>query len=355
MSDTDRTEELAAAVKQAHDQAELLRIRGSGSKSFYGNPSLGSVLDVTGHRGVVSYESSELVITARCGTPVAEIEQTLSAAGQMLGFEPPHYGPAATIGGTIACGFSGPRRPFAGAARDFVLGVKCINGKGEPLAFGGQVIKNVAGYDVSRLMTGALGTLGLLSEVSLKVLPKGEVEVTRVREVSEQVACEEMLRIARLSLPVTAMSYCAGRLRVRLEGTENAVRVAEAAVAGEADAAGHEFWDQLKEHKLDFFNREQTLWRLSLPATAAAMNLGADCIVDWGGALRWIYTDRSAQDMFALAQRLGGHATLFRTRDHDDKCRFSALSMPMLKIHRRLKEAFDPLGILNRSILHPEI
>ncbi len=355
MSGSDQIEELAAAVKQAHSQAEPLRIRGGGSKSFYGNPSLGAVVEVTGHRGIVSYESSELVITARSGTPLAEIEQALSAAGQMLGFEPPHYGPAATIGGTIACGFSGPRRPFAGAARDFVLGVKCISGKGEPLAFGGQVIKNVAGYDISRLMTGALGTLGVLYEVSLKVLPKGEVEETRIREVSEPVACEEMLRLARLSLPVTAMSYCAGCLRVRLEGTENAVRAAAAAVAGEVDAAGIEFWHQLKEHKLDFFHREQTLWRLSLPSTAAAMHLGEDCIIDWGGALRWICTDKNAQDMFALAQQLGGHATLFRARDHDDLHRFSALSAPMLKIHRRLKEAFDPMRILNRGILHPEI
>src|SRR3990172_8477065 len=177
-NNADISQKLADAVREAAANHALLAIQGNGTKAFYTGALSGTPLDVTGHRGIVSYEPTELVITARAGTPLAEIEAALAERGQMLGFEPPYFGEAATLGGTIACGFSGPRRPYAGAARDFVLGTKIVNGKGEILKFGGEVMKNVAGYDVSRLMVGALGTLGVLLEISLKVLPKPAREIT---------------------------------------------------------------------------------------------------------------------------------------------------------------------------------
>ena len=272
----------------------------------------------------------------------------------MLGFEPPGFGADATIGGTVACGLSGPRRPFAGSVRDFVLGIKCINGKGEYLSFGGQVIKNVAGYDISRLMVGALGSLGVLCEISMKVLPKSEHEATFVREADESFACEEMIRLAGLPIPISAMSHFQGYLRVRLSGTEKGIAAAQSVVQGDRDSNGDEFWRQLREHELDFFRRNQTLWRLSVPATSEPMNLGGDCLIDWGGALRWIYTDQPPSEMFETAAYLGGHATMFRADGNWPDSRFSALIGPALNIHRRLKEAFDPSGILNPNIMYNE-
>ena len=175
-------QEFADRVGEARRQKATLKIRGQGSKSFYGRPCEGEVVDVSPHQGIVSYEPTELVLTGCAGTSLAAIEAALSEAGQMLPFEPPHYGEGATLGGTLACGFSGPRRPYAGAARDFVLGTQVVTGKGEALRFGGAVMKNVAGYDVSRLMVGSLGTLGIILEASLKVLPRPGAEITLVRE-----------------------------------------------------------------------------------------------------------------------------------------------------------------------------
>ena len=225
---------LCAAVREAHARGTPLAIRGSGSKDFYGRPVAGEALDVTIHAGVLRYEPAELVLTARAGTPLAEIEDLLAANNQMLAFEPPHFGPGATLGGTIACGFSGPRRATHGAARDFVLGVRLIDGRGRALRFGGEVMKNVAGYDVSRLMVGALGTLGVLTEVSLKVLPRPAAETTLRFECNEAQAIETMNRWLGRPLPLSALAWVGGVLWVRLSGAEAAVRAAAAALGGEA-------------------------------------------------------------------------------------------------------------------------
>ena len=352
MDDTDR---LIESVEAAYRNSEPLRIRGSGSKFFYGRPIVGSVLDISRHTGIVSYEPSELVISARAGTALSEITEVLADSGQILGFEPPFFDERATLGGTVACGLSGPMRPFFGSVRDFVLGVKCITGNAELMSFGGRVIKNVAGYDVSRLMVGALGTLGVLHEISLRVLPGFECEATRILEVNEESALDEMLRLSRLPIPLSAMSFLEGQLRIRLSGTENGVRAAIAQIGGHEDEEGVEYWHQLREHKLRFYNRNQTLWRLSVPATSPAMGLGNDCLIDWGGALRWVYTDRNAQEIFETASSLRGHATMFRTEPHYQGERFSPLSSVVAGIHNRLKSSFDPAGILNTGIMYPDI
>ncbi len=354
LPETDCKENLIAAVKAAYHNDEKLRIQGSGSKSFYGNPVAGTTLDVTGHCGVLTYEPSELVITARAGTRLADIDRILTDARQILGFEPPWFGEDATIGGAVACGLSGPRRPFAGSVRDFVLGINCINGKGEYLSFGGQVIKNVAGYDVSRLMVGALGALGVICEVSLKVLPRPEVELTRVLELDDGTARKEMVRLARLPLPLSGLSYYGGLLRVRLSGTENGIRAAESQIGGEVDQNGTVYWQRLKEQQLNFFYRNQSLWRLSVAATAPTMKLDGDCLLDWGGAQRWIYTDDDPDILFNVARRMGGHATMFKPDAGWPRGRFSALEEPAKGIHSRIKSAFDPKRILNSGILYAD-
>ena len=351
----DLSPRLVEAVQKANHTAEPLRIRGSGSKFFYGRAISGTVLDVSGHQGIVSYEPSELVMTARAGTKLSEIVGTLAESRQILGFEPPWFGSDATLGGTIACGFSGPRRPFAGAARDFVLGVKCINGKGEFLSFGGKVIKNVAGYDVSRLMVGALGTLGVLCEISLKVVPVSEVEITRTLELDLESSQQEMVRLSGKSLPLSAASYVDGLMRIRLSGTENGVRAAEMVIGGESDPNGPLYWEQLREHKLMFFNRNQSLWRISVPANTPTLNIEGDWLVDWGGAQRWIYTHLLPDAIFEMAKSTGGYATMFRPESVWPGERFSSLSKPLTRIHSRLKTAFDPGNILNAGIMYEHI
>lgn len=351
MSDADVSGELTEFVKSAYEKSEPLRIRGSGSKFFYGRPTVATVLDVSENTGIVDYEPSELVVTARAGTKLSVIMNTLSESNQMLGFEPPLFGPDATLGGTVACGFSGPRRPFCGSVRDFVLGVKCINGKGEFLSFGGRVIKNVAGYDVSRLMTGALGSLGILCEISLKVLPQPETEVTQVLKMDEQSACDRMNKLTGQFLPISGASYCEGLLRIRLSGTENGVRFAQTVIGGDLNEDTPRYWEQLREHTLDFFNQDQSLWRLSVPPTSAPLNLAADCLIDWAGALRWIYNDQSAEEVFQIAEQRGGHATMFRPYRHWAGNYFSNLSDPVLRIHKNLKASFDPKNILNPGIM----
>ncbi|MDE0309692.1 MAG: glycolate oxidase subunit GlcE [Acidiferrobacterales bacterium] len=355
LPDNDDINPLVEQVRTSYRNSEPLRICGSKSKSFLGHPIVGSLLDVSRHTGIMSYEPSELVLTARAGTTLRQITDTLAASGQILGFEPPWFGDKATLGGTVACGLSGPRRPFSGSARDFVLGVKCITGKGELMSFGGQVIKNVAGYDVSRLMVGAMGSLGVLTEVSLRVLPRHELETTLILELDEQRALDKMIDLARLPIPISALSYSSGLMRVRLSGTENGIASATAEIGGQDDAQGQEYWLQLKEQRLRFFSRNQMLWRVSVPATAPAMNLGEDCLIDWGGALRWVYTDMTADEMFELARQMRGHATVYCAESHYQGERFSRLSGAVAELHSRLKSSFDPHRILNPGIMYRDV
>jgi len=339
---------LAAAVDKAP-----LRIRGGGTKDFYGNKPEGALLDTTNHTGIVAYEPTELVVTARAGTRLAELEAALAEKGQMLAFEPPHFGEA-TVGGCVAAGLSGPRRATAGSVRDFVLGVKLLDGKGEILNFGGQVMKNVAGYDVSRLMAGALGTLGLLLEVSLKVLPKPPAEATLRLELPQDKAIETMNRWGGQPLPISATCWSDGQLTLRLSGARAAVAAAREKIGGEAVADADGFWRAVREQQDDYFSGEAALWRLSLPSKTAPLALPGEPLIEWGGALRWLTFDGPAALVRETAAQAGGHATLFRGSDKSAGA-FQPLPAPLMAIHRNLKRSFDPQGLFNPGRLYPEL
>ena len=342
---------VADRIRAAASDRQPLRICGGRTKDFYGDSLVGDPLDVRGIHGIVSYAPGELVVTARGGTRLAEIEDVLAASGQMLAFEPPHHGEGTTLGGIVACGFSGPRRPHAGAVRDFVLGARTIDGTGTALAFGGQVIKNVAGFDVSRLMTGALGTLGVLSEISLKCLPMPKVETTRAVDCDGATALRLMNEWGGRALPISATCFHAGKLRVRLSGAGPAVSGAAVAIGGEeVDAA--DYWRALRDQRLDHFapgaDDEVVLWRLSVRSTAPWGPWPTDTLIEWGGALRWLRgaTALDAESVRRWAADHGGHATLFRAGDKSAGS-FQRLPEPMLALHQRLKQVFDPQRILN--------
>ncbi len=459
----DLTQTLAARVASAQAEGRPLRIQGGGTKTWLGRAVDGEPLAVGGHRGILSYEPTELVITARAGTPLVEIQAALAERGQWLAFEPPHFSPAtgladapldagagasgggnanadagtsayanagslhgkATLGGTIACGLSGPARPYSGAARDFVLGVRLINGKGEVLRFGGEVMKNVAGYDLSRLMAGAQGTLGVLLDVSLKVLPRPAVELTLVFDLSPAEAIRRFNQWAGQPLPLSAACHDGERAHVRLAGNEAAVRAAQARLGGEVLAGEVEsFWWAVRELRHPFFRQgsayqpgtayqperayqkgtaSQTgaapLWRLSLPPTAPHDPALGPQFIDWGGALRWVHSE---VPLWPVAQAAGGHASRYalafirqdtgaadevdadaagaasatgaadvsgtqepgagpdRTKDRETvEMTGGAVLQPLppalLALHRRLKAAIDPRGILNPGRIYPEL
>jgi glycolate oxidase FAD binding subunit len=286
------------------------------------------------------------VLTVRAGTSLVEVEALLQGERQMLPFEPPHYAATATIGGTVAAGLSGPRRPYTGAVRDFVLGTRIVNGKGEDLSFGGRVIKNVAGYDVSRLMAGALGTLGVITEVSFKVLPRPPAEATLAFELDEDAAIQQANRWAGQPLPLSGTLWRDGVLRVRLSGAEPAVRAARARVGGEEVEGSASLWEELRDHRLDFFSPDRPLWRLSVPQASERMALGYPQLIEWGGGLRWVSGNLDPLSARSSVEKVGGHATLFRGGDKAVGV-FQPLKPAIAKLHRRLKQAFDPAGILN--------
>lgn len=351
MTDLDITEQLTEAVTAAYAGGAPLEIAGGGTKRWYGRAPEGLSLSVAEHTGIVDYLPTELVVTARAGTRLVEVERVLAESGQMLPFEPPHFGPEATLGGTLACGLSGPRRPYAGAARDMMLGVQILNGRGEVLRFGGQVMKNVAGYDVSRLMVGALGTLGILLEASLKVLPRPAAETTRVFEATPQEAIETMNRWAGRPLPVSGAAFVDRHLYVRLSGSAAGVDAAVRELGGEPVLDDRLFWLELREHRLPFFAGDEPLWRLSVPPAAPHLDLPGEQLLDWGGAQRWLRSSADAETIHEQAMRLGGHASLFRGGDRHGEV-FAPLDPVLARLHRELKQAFDPAGILNRGRLY---
>lgn len=339
-------------MRAARDSHQPLFISGGGSKQFRLADWQGPVLSTRDYRGIVDYEPTELVITARAGTPLAELQRELAGAGQMLGFEPPAFGDTATVGGTVACGLSGPRRPYAGAARDFVLGVRCLNGRGEDLHFGGRVMKNVAGYDIARLMTGAWGTLGVLLEVSFKVLPLPEAEQTFCRPLPPDAAIETMNRLAMRPLPLSAATWLDGMLYVRFSGAAAAVEAAGRETGFETCDTGTGFWTALREQQLPFFRNGMPLWRLSLPSTAAMADLPGDWIIDWGGAQRWLCTEALAADVHQAAAQAGGYAVQYRAATA--RPALPALPPALLKLQQQVKRAFDPAGIFNPGLLYTE-
>lgn len=340
---------LIERIREAAARKRPLRIRGSGSKDFYAFKLEGEPLDVSGYRGIVDYEPSELVMTARAGTPLAEVEEALTKGGQMLACEPPYFGPNATLGGCVAAGFSGPRRAAAGSVRDFVLGTRVLNGAGEDLRFGGRVMKNVAGFDVSRLMAGSFGTLGVIVEASLKVLPRPEEELTLRFEMNAAQAIETMNRWAGQPLPISATCHFGTALNVRLSGSRLGVAAARAKIGGEAVADGNALWRAVREQTLDAFRGP--LWRLSITSTTPPLALPGQQIIEWNGSLRWLVTDASAQQVFEAARKAGGHATRFRAPSGTPLMR---LDPAVLELHKRLKAALDPNGLFGPHRLHPD-
>ena len=337
--------ELGDRIRGARDARTAVRLRGAGTKDFYGEELRGDVLDTRGYAGIVSYEPSELVVTARCGTPLSELEQALAKHSQFLAFEPPRFGSDPTLGGVVASGLSGPRRASVGAARDFVLGASVLDANGELLRFGGQVMKNVAGFDVSRLLCGSLGVLGLIAEVSLKVLPLPRAEATLRFELEATPAIEQFNRWCAQPLPVSATAWHDGAAYLRLSGAASAVQAAMRALGGEAltERAAQAWWNSVRDQTLDAF-MAPNLWRVSLPSTAAFALPGV-ILVEWAGALRWLASDAPAAQIREIAARAGGSAMLWRGAS--DAPKFHALDAANLQLHRQLKLRFDPHGIFN--------
>lgn len=366
-------DQFAATIRAAAARKAPLSlcIRGGSSKDFYGNRMAGqdgdmldrlNTINTAVYTGIVDYEPTELVVTARAGTRLADLEAELRKQGQMLAFEPPHFSTAATLGGCVASGLSGPRRASVGAVRDFVLGVRMLDGRGDDLRFGGQVMKNVAGYDVSRLLTGSMGTLGLLLEVSLKVLPLPPLELTLRMPMNEAEAIAKMNLWAGKPLPVSATYFCEGELTLRLSGAEPAVRAAHAKLGGEklAEDEGLAFWESVREQHHAFFQSGKPLWRLSIKSSTPPLSLPGAQLIEWGGALRWL--SGADADVIAIreaARAAGGHATLFRSGSdggsEPSAGVFHPLAPQMMRIHRRLKEKFDPAGIFNPGRMYREL
>ena len=353
-------DEIIERVREAGARGDPLRIRGAGTKDFYGQALDGEVLDTRAHAGIVSFEPTELVLTARCGTPLAEVQAELAAKRQMLAFEPPAFGDGATIGGVVAAGLSGPRRASAGAVRDYVLGATMVDASGQVNRFGGQVMKNVAGYDVSRLLCGSLGVLGLLAEVSLKVLPVPAAQTSLAITMNEADALRYLNEWAGQPLPVSASAWHGSTLRLRFSGAAAAVdaareRFVQAYGAAELDArAADAYWAEVREQTDEFFAGDEPLWRLSLPSVAPALVAPGRQLIEWGGALRWLKTTASATDVRAAVRGLGGNATLFRGGDKSVGV-FEPLPVPLAALHRRLKHEFDPRRIFNPGRMYPEL
>jgi glycolate oxidase FAD binding subunit len=337
---------LRERVLVARSERTPLQLHGARTKEFYGESISGQPLDVTGYRGIIDYEPSELVISARCGTPLSEIETALAGSGQFLGFEPPRPGGDPTLGGVIAAGLSGPRRMQAGAARDFVLGAHLMTADGEVLRFGGQVMKNVAGFDVARLLCGSLGIFGIITELSIKVLPQPRAEQTLRLEMPARTAVETFNRWGGQPLPISAAAWHDGAAWVRLSGAESAVQAAQAAIGGDRvfPALARKWWEAVRHYTHPVFSGA-TVWRVSVPSTAAPLQLPFEPLIDWGGALRWYAGDMSDFDVRGLALAAGG--TALRWQGTGAESRFHPLPRALLEIHRRLKRSFDPEGIFN--------
>lgn len=341
MADADLTEALAARVREAQAERTPLRIEGGGTRGFHGRPVAGEPLAMAGHRGIVDYDPSELVITARAGTPLAEIEAALAAEGQMLCFEPPSFGAGGTLGGAVATGLSGPRRPFAGALRDYVLGARILDGRGEALRFGGTVFKNVAGFDAFRLMAGAQGCLGVILDVSLRVTPRPRAEAALAFDMAGEAARTWVTGLMRRPLPLSGAFHDGQRLHLRLSGGEAAVSVTSRELGGEAETP--ETWSAIRDATHPALAGKPVLWRISLPQTAAPPELAGDPW-DWGGALRWRQAEEVDPAIWELAARWDGHATIWRGATDQV---FQPLPSPLLRLHQRIKAAIDPAGLFN--------
>jgi glycolate oxidase FAD binding subunit len=371
INNNDQTDELLSQVQTAYQNRQALAIQGNASKLFLIHQLPGQRLSTASHQGIVNYLPSELTVTVRSGTLLSDLKAVLTENGQMLAFEPPAFSANATIGGTIAAGLSGPSRPYAGSARDFVLGCKIINGRGQLLQFGGEVMKNVAGYDLSRLVTGSYGSLGVILEVSLKLLPLPSREQSIRFPLPLNQFAHQAQGLLISGYPITAACYLDGQAYIRLAGSKKGVASSYQEISQllsqqkfQLQEVNNSFWSELNEQQLSFFEQAQPLWRLSLPGKTENferyMSTEDKQLIDWGGALRWFYSNQSADKIRSYAQSLGGHAQLFRGNEMDsDELKSIPKQQPltpsMMKIHQQIKRAMDPHLILNHGCLYPEL
>lgn len=358
----------AERIRAAAAAGRPLRLRGGGTKAFYGDPVAADAetLDTRAYAGIISHEPTELVVTARCGTPLAALEAALARHGQCLPFEPPHFGEAATVGGMVAAGLAGPARAAVGGVRDYVLGARLLNGRGEDLVFGGQVMKNVAGYDVSRALAGSLGTLGVITEVSLKVLPTAAGEATLRLPLSADAALRHLARWRAQPLPLNASRWLdddGGTLLLRLRGAAAAVESACRRLVDEAGGdrldpmLAQREWAATREQTLPFFctapSAAHGLWRLAVAPTAPVLALPGPALVEWFGAQRWVWAPLDATEALrAMARQAGGHATLFRApaAAPDARGRFAPPDGPVRTLQQRVRAAFDPHGVFQPGV-----
>ncbi len=359
---------LVEQVRRASATGTPLCIRGGGTKDFYGEEPVGAGLDASSLPSTHAHEPTELVVVAGAGMRVSALERVLAEHNQCLAFEPPRFGPASTVGGMVAAGLSGPSRASSGSLRDHLLGATVMNADGALLNFGGQVIKNVAGYDVSRLLAGSMGILGLIVEVSLKVLPIAAATLTLRYEMNAADALEQLHRWGAEPLPLHASAWWHGSLVVRLSGSVAAIAAARGAMGGAIggevidEHAAQAFWNGLRDQTDEFFveaydavtHRGATLWRLSVPQTAPLLGLAGDELIEWHGAQRWLTSSLPAAAVRAAAAAVGGHATIFNGRDKSAGV-FAPLSPPLQLIHERLKAAFDAKRIFNRGRLYRDL
>ena len=363
---------LVERVRAARAGRKPLCIVGGDTKAFYGEAPRGAPLDIRPLAGISSYEPSELVVTVRAGTPLAELEAALAEQGQCLPFEPPRFASSGTnvgtaplggtVGGMVAAGLSGPARAAVGGLRDYVLGATLLNGRAELLSFGGTVIKNVAGYDVSRLLAGSMGLFGVICEVSLKVLPVAVASATLRFELTEAAALKQLNTWGGQPLPVNASAWWDGTLVLRLSGAAAAVQSALRKLGGELvdPALAAAFWTGVRDQTDEFFSGADkavaggaTLWRLAVAQTAPPLALAGEQMVEWGGAQRWVVTAAPAALLRDAAVAAGGHATAFRGAKTAGA--LAPLSAPLARIHRELKTAFDPDRVFNPGRLVPEL
>ncbi|WP_339934323.1 glycolate oxidase subunit GlcE [Vreelandella glaciei] len=355
-ADRDIADTLCEQVRSAYDARTPLRIVGGNTRAFYGRPVEGQALQMAEHSGIVSYDPVELIVTVRAGTRLSALQAALAEKHQMLGFEPPMFGEASTIGGAVATGLSGPRRPWAGAARDFVLGTRIITQEGKLLRFGGEVMKNVAGYDLSRMMAGAQGTLGVLTDISFKVLPIPNATHSLRLSLNLNDALKKLAELGRQPLPITAAAWHNGELFLRLEGGKSSVQATQDRLGGES--LDSSFWTSLRDHSHPFFqlNDGQALWRLSLPPNTAPLNLDiaeTDIFYDWAGSQRWVKTALDADTLRAACKAVGGHATCYTPHAQGGAVEpFTPLNAVVEKYHRNLKAELDAHGIFNPGRLY---
>ncbi len=343
--------QLQEQVRVAISEARPLRIVGGNSKRHLGREPTGQPINVGNYTGVVEYQPTELVITIRAGTPVLDLQNILAEQDQSLACDPPKFDGKATVGGSLACNQSGPARPWHGSIRDHVLGIRLINGKGEHLQFGGQVMKNVAGYDVSRLQAGAMGSFGLITEVSLKVVPRPEASITVRRSVGADDAIRIMNEIGRSPAPLTGACWYNGSLYLRLSGPPAVIEAAASEVGGETHVEGSDFWTALREQELPFFDASPDLWRFSVRSNSAHPKSQENWLINWGGAERWLEGGHDREELERIASGFGGEVCRIRGGDRLAE-RLPSVSKSKRALLIKLKQAFDPAGVFNPGRLY---